>query len=146
MDIKNLFKYKGLYWCTIALLVALHFVFSFTLSSSATYNSGISFGIGAGEFNQSYLILLLVNSFVLLGLVYLIVKLYIKKDLVFELYLLIILFIAGLLNFYDRIVYNAVRDYVSVLGLDFNIPDVIIVFVAMIYIVSLLLRKEQNGK
>ena len=104
-------------------------ILSFIMYSSGLciLNKGIAFG-----FNISLEVL--ISTILIICLVVLGVK---RKEE--DRYLLFSLCVLGLSNLIIRVIYNGVCDYISLIGLFFNLADVLIVSIS-IYIFFLLIK------
>lgn len=107
------------------------------------WNTGIGFGIFSNEANIVYHILSSIIFFILVVLIYLIIK----SNLIDKIYFSLIL--GGALgNFYDRIVYFAVPDFIDIHYEDyhwftFNIADIFISLgIILLLMKDLLIEKK----
>jgi len=132
-----------IYLAILVVVILLHIYFSFALLGVCIMNSGISFGIGANQFGGLFTTLIVMNLIIFIGIGHLVIKNFIERN-VLDVYLYLTLLVFGLLNFIDRLRFGAVCDYITVLGLHFNIPDVIIVIVSVLLILQIFYKNYRS--
>jgi len=108
-----------------------------------TWNTGVGFGLLSESSNLFYNLTTTVIGLVILTLIYLIIKANLLDKIIFS------LIVGGALgNFYDRLVYSAVPDFIDVHyqnfhWFTFNIADIFISFGIIILIgVDLFFKKQ----
>ena len=108
-----------------------------------TWNTGVGFGLLSQSSNLFYNLITTVIGLVILTLIYLIIKANLLDKIIFS------LIVGGALgNFYDRLIYSAVPDFIDVHyqnfhWFTFNIADIFISFGIIILIGVDLIFKRQ---
>jgi len=91
----------------------------FSLIEKCIQNDGVAFGIRV-EY-EAYISILVIITLIVLGIIS-------KKNIKYFLFSISLL---GLSNFIVRILHNGICDYISVLGLSFNVVDVSLVVICI---------------
>ena len=116
------------------------------LNFQLVWNTGIGFGLVSMEASIFYHVLTLIIAFVIIGLIF-----YLVKSKAVYAYLIALVIGGALGNLFDRIYYYAVPDFIDLhLGnyhwFTFNVADIFITVGIIGLIIVELLKKEKDSK
>lgn len=131
---------RGIFLLGLALVCIDRFLKGFVFQESAVCNAGISFGVPISG-NTLVLMMILVVSLMMF---------FLRRSFVsgnaWVVLGIIILFLGGLSNITDRILYGCVRDYIMIVSWFpwFNIADILIFFGGLSILFGLRDESEKN--